>query len=198
MAPGRLPTIADEPAGLLYRPDFVTEAEERELVARFDEAEFAEVHMRGQSARRTVLHFGYRYDYEGWRLVATDPLPDSLTWLRDRAAALAGIAPEEVAETLVTRYPPGATIGWHRDAPVFGPQVIGVSLAAPCRLRFQRGKGDQRQVAETTLEPRSVYVLSGPARSSWQHSIPPTKDERYSITFRTLRSRRDGGAQGDQ
>ncbi len=186
MAPARLPTIADEPAGLLYQPDFVTEAEERALVARFDEAEFSEVHMRGQSARRTVLHFGYRYDYEGWRLVATDPLPDSLTWLRDRAAALAGIDREEVAETLVTRYPPGAGIGWHRDAPLFGPRVVGVSLQAACRLRFQRRTAQARLVHEVQLAPRSAYVLSGAARWSWQHSIPAMTELRYSVTFRTL------------
>jgi alkylated DNA repair dioxygenase AlkB len=36
------------------------------------------------------------------------------------------------------------------------------------------------------LTPRSRYVLAGAARSFWQHSIPPTKDVRYSMTFRTL------------
>jgi hypothetical protein len=36
--------------------------------------------------------------------------------------------------------------------------------------------------------PRSGYVLSGAARYAWQHSIPPTKALRYSITFRTLRA----------
>jgi alkylated DNA repair dioxygenase AlkB len=70
---------------------------------------------------------------------------------------------------------------------MFGAKVVGVSLAAACRLRFQRGKVDARQVAEVTLEPRSAYVLSGAARFAWQHSIPPTKALRYSITFRTLK-----------
>jgi alkylated DNA repair protein (DNA oxidative demethylase) len=55
-------------------------------------------------------------------------------------------------------------------------------------MRFQRGKGDARQVAEVTLEPRSAYVLAGAARFAWQHSIPPTKALRYSITFRTLKT----------
>jgi hypothetical protein len=34
----------------------------------------------------------------------------------------------------------------------------------------------------------SAYLLSGPARSAWQHHIPPTKGDRYSVTFRTLRA----------
>ena len=78
--------------------------------------------------------------------------------------------------------------GWHRDAPAFGT-VVGVSLAGSSRLRFQRGKGDDRRVWELLLEPRSGYVLAGKARTAWQHSIPPTKELRYSITFRTLRGK---------
>ncbi len=145
--------------------------------------------MHGQAARRTVLHFGYRYDYEAWKVVPTDPLPGSLEWLRARAATLVGVPADDFAETLVTRYPPGAGIGWHRDAPMFGPQVVGVSLLSPCTLRLQRGKGEARRVFALELARRSVYVLSGAARSSWQHSIPPTKSLRYSVTFRTLARR---------
>ena len=193
----RLPTLAGVPAGLAYRPDFLTAGEERALVDLFDGAEFSSVHMRGQTARRAVLHFGLRYDYEGWRLVPTEPLPASLHWLRDRAAALGGIEPEAVAETLVTRYPPGAGIGWHRDAPLFGPVVVGVSLGAACRLRFQRRTAQARLVHELPLAPRSAYVLSGAARWSWQHSIPAMAELRYSVTFRTLArpdARTDHGA----
>jgi alkylated DNA repair protein (DNA oxidative demethylase) len=65
--------------------------------------------------------------------------------------------------------------------------VIGVSLGGTSRLRFQRGKRENRRVWEVQLDPRSGYVLSGEARRSWEHSIPPTKELRYSITFRTLR-----------
>ena len=167
-------------------PEFVTEEEERSLVAGFDAGAFEEVRMRGQTARRTVRHFGHRYDYEGWRVVPADPLPDSVAWLRDRAAALAGVEATEFTETLVTRYPPGAGIGWHRDAPLFGPKVVGVSLLAPCRMRFQRRTADVRRVHELALAPRSVYVLAGAARWSWQHSIPAVAELRYSVTFRTV------------
>jgi DNA oxidative demethylase len=71
--------------------------------------------------------------------------------------------------------------------PAFGT-VVGISLGGASRLRFQRGKGDARRVWEVLLEPRSGYVLAGKARTSWQHLIPPTKELRYSITFRTLRT----------
>jgi alkylated DNA repair protein (DNA oxidative demethylase) len=85
--------------------------------------------------------------------------------------------------------PGGAGIGWHRDAPMFGAKVIGVPLLSACRMRFQRRTKDTRLVYAAELEPRSAYVLGGSARWAWQHSIPPTKTLRYSITFRSLRER---------
>jgi alkylated DNA repair protein (DNA oxidative demethylase) len=171
----------------VYQPDFITEAEERQVLDVLEAMEFHTITMHDQTARRTVRHFGLDYGYESWELVPTDPLPDDLAWLRERAGSLAGLDPGELAQILVSRYPSGATIGWHRDAPMFGAKVVGISLASACRMRFQRGKGDARQVAEITLEPRSAYVLAGAARFAWQHSIPPIKALRYSITFRTLK-----------
>jgi DNA oxidative demethylase len=177
-----------QPSGLVYQPDFLTEAEERQVLDVLEAMEFHTITMHGQTARRTVRHFGLDYGYESWKLEPTEPLPRELGWLQRRAGALAELDPEDFAQILVSRYPPGATIGWHRDAPMFGPKVVGISLAAACRMRFQRGKGDARQVAEIALEPRSAYVLAGAARFAWQHSIPPTKALRYSITFRTLKT----------
>jgi alkylated DNA repair protein (DNA oxidative demethylase) len=140
--------------------------------------------MRGQTARRTVRHYGYDYAYESARVAPGEPLPDELIWLRDRAAGLAGVEPSELAQTLISRYPPGAPIGWHRDAAQFGPTLVGVSLGAVSRLRLRSEDGEERRSFE--LEPRSAYVLGGPSRSEWQHSIPPVKGLRYSVTFRTL------------
>jgi alkylated DNA repair dioxygenase AlkB len=185
-------TVAEPPDGLLYVPEFVSELEEEALVDAFEGATFSEVRMHGQPARRTVLHFGYRYDYESWALTPARPLPPWLGGLRDRASALVGLEAAELAETLVTRYPAGAGIGWHRDAPMFGPQVVGVSLVSSCRMRFQRRTRGLRQVHAIELAARSAYVLEGPARSVWQHSIPATKALRYSVTFRTVDRRSDG------
>ena len=143
--------------------------------------------MRGQTARRTVRHFGIDYDYESGELVKTDPLPEPMLWLRDRCAALMEREPADLVQVLVSRYPAGAGIGWHRDAPMFGSKIAGVSFLAPCRMRFQRAVGGERSVAALELAPRSAYLLSGTARWSWQHSIPATKELRYSVTFRTLK-----------
>lgn len=180
--------VQERPSGLVYQPDLIDEDEERTLLTFLDALELRDVQMRGQIARRTVRHFGFDYDYGSFRLTETDALPSSLEWVRDRCAELAGVESAALAQALVTRYPPGAVIGWHRDAPAFGPAVVGLSLASACLLRFQRRRGEERSVYELPLAARSAYVLSGAARSAWQHSIPAVTALRYSITFRTLRT----------
>lgn len=174
------------PEGLVYQPEFVSPEEEQRFLAAVRSLEFSPIKMRGRVARRRTAHFGWRYGYESWRIEPGPPLADFLLPLRDRAGALANVNPAELAEALVTEYPPGAGIGWHRDAPMFGV-VIGVSLGAACRIRFRRGTAEGRLAWAWELEPRSAYVLTGSARSTWQHTIPPVKTARYSITFRTLR-----------
>jgi alkylated DNA repair dioxygenase AlkB len=178
--------VSEEPEGLVYRAELLSSDEEAELLARLSRLRFDPIVLRGQTARRTARHYGLDYDYGSRTPKAGEPIPDWLEQARRPAAALAGIAPEELIEALIHHYPAGATIGWHRDAPAFGI-VVGISLAGASRLRFQRGQGGDRRTWELPLDPRSGYVLTGEARSDWQHSIPPAKTERYSITFRTLR-----------
>jgi DNA oxidative demethylase len=188
--PPRTPAVVEVPEGLLYREEFVTPEEERQLLALLHQLEFRTVTMRGQTARRTVRHFGLDYDYESGGLVPIDPLPTPMLWLRDRCAELMERDPADLVQILINRYPEGAGIGWHRDAPMFGSKIAGVSLRAPSRMRFQRTVGGVRSVSDLELAPRSAYLLSGKARWSWQHSIPATKDLRYSVTFRTLKRER--------
>lgn len=187
--PPRTPLVQEVPEGLVYEPELLTPDEERDVLRVVEAIDFRPVVMHGQTARRTVRHYGYDYDYEAREVAEAPRLPHELLVVRDRAAGLAGLEPEALAQALVTRYPAGAGIGSHRDAPMFGPQVVGVSLRAPSVMRFRRSLGGVRYGHDVTLAPRSAYVLGGKARSAWKHEIPPTKDLRYSITFRTLRER---------
>lgn len=174
------------PPGFVYRPELVTAAEERALVDALRALELSPVKMRGAVARRRTAHFGWLYGYETFRIEPGPPIPTFLRPLRERAAALANVQADELVEVLLTEYSPGAGIGWHRDAPMFGV-VAGVSLLGACRFRFERGEGAARETRAVTLEPRSAYLLTGDARDRWRHSIPPGKAWRYSVTFRTLR-----------
>jgi DNA oxidative demethylase len=180
---------ASLPEGLVYVEDFLSADEEGSLLALLETMDLRAVTMRGQTARRTVRHFGLDYAYESGELVPAEPLPTEMAWLRERCAALIERDAADLVQVLVSRYPEGAGIGWHRDAPMFGSKIAGVSLRAPCRMRFARTVRGERSTAALELAPRSAYMLSGKARWSWQHSIPPTKALRYSITFRTLRRR---------
>ncbi len=189
MSTGLLFAVAPDPIpGFLYRPDFLSPTEEQDLLAGIAPLALGEFRMRGVAARRRVLHFGWSYGYERVSIEQGPPMPDFLLPVRSRLAELAGVASNDLAEALITEYTPGAGIGWHRDAPMFG-LVAAVSLAGPCRMRFRRGARRNWEYRDQDLEPRSAYVISGEARSRWQHSIPPAKALRYSVTFRTLRRR---------
>ena len=165
---------------------FITPEEELALLERIRPLEFREMKMRGVVARRRVLHYGVHYSFETFKATPGPPIPAFLLPLRVKAAAFAGVTVEALEEALITEYSPGATIGWHRDAAPFDV-VVGISLASACRFRFRRGKVRAWQTAEFVLPPRSAYVLDGPARREWEHSIPAVKELRYSVTFRTLR-----------
>ncbi|HEX2178810.1 MAG TPA: alpha-ketoglutarate-dependent dioxygenase AlkB [Actinomycetota bacterium] len=183
----RQQAVRAEPSGLVYHEDFLSSAEQEELLEVISRLEFDQVVMHGQPAKRQVAHFGYLYGYESFELQPGPQIPPELGWLRSRCGELAGMDPERLDEALVTRYPPGAGIGWHRDAPSFGSKVVGVSLLGESRMRFQRTVAGVRYVSDRVLAPGSAYVLQDEARWAWQHSIPAVKQLRYSVTFRTVR-----------
>lgn len=174
------------PEGMLYRPDFVTPDEEAELAGWLATLAFEPFQFRGYEGRRQVVSFGWKYDFNRTHLEKADDLPPELVALQARAAALAGHRPQDLQQVLINRYEPGAPIGWHRDRPVFA-EVVGISLLAPCAFRMRRRilQGFERKTI--TLAPRSAYLLSGAARTAWEHSIPPVAQLRYSITFRNFR-----------
>jgi alkylated DNA repair dioxygenase AlkB len=187
MPAGQLDLFAPAPAlppGLRHWDEAVPREEERALLEAFAALDFAAFSFHGHVGRRRVVSFGRAYDFEREALRDAPPIPPFLLALRGRVAALAGLAPETLGQALVTEYPPGAAIGWHRDK-----AVLGVSLGAPCLFRLRRKAGASWQRASLRLVPRSAYLLQGPARTEWEHSIPPIAEGglRHSVTFRTLR-----------
>jgi alkylated DNA repair dioxygenase AlkB len=183
-------------AGLDYRPDFITAAQERALIAHMDEAELSPFRFQGWIGKRLTRTFGWRYDFDDRSFAPSDPIPDWLLPLRSRAADYAGVAAEDFVHVLLARYDPGAGIGWHRDRPVF-ETVAGVSLGSPAVLRFRNRRAGGFDRASVEVEPRSAYLLTGPARHEWEHRIVPGDTLRFSITFRTLseQGRRTAGGQ---
>jgi len=173
------------PPGLSYWPEVVAPEAEAGLAQRLAALPFKPFDFHGHLGNRRVVAFGLRYDYGKGAVAAAPDLPDFLTPLRQRIAALAGVPAEDFVQALINEYAPGAGIGWHRDRPQFG-LVAGVSLLAPCVLRLRRAIDEGWVRRSVPLAPRSAYLLAGPARHTWQHSIIPTTELRYSLTFRTL------------
>jgi len=174
------------PAGFRYRLDVLDEREEQLLVQHISEQDLAPFEFHGFLGKRRVVYFGYRYDFGGGGLKTGSDIPAFLVPVRETVARVFDLEPAVLEQVLLTEYAAGAAIGWHKDRAVFG-DVIGISLLSPCTFRFRKKAGAGWERHSLKLAPRSAYLLRGPARTEWEHSIPAVTELRYSITFRTLR-----------
>jgi alkylated DNA repair dioxygenase AlkB len=175
------------PSGLVYQPDFLEPADEAAALEGIRSLELREAQYKEYTARRRVASFGAGYDFDANELTPAPVMAAFLLPLREKAARWAGIDPEALGYALVAEYRPGTQLGWHRDVPQF-EKVVGLSLGGTARMRFRRFPPRPREPIFTLdLAPRSAYVLQAEARWGWQHSIAPTAEIRYSITFRTRR-----------
>lgn len=174
------------PDGFRYEPDLITAGEEASLLQHISELPFTEFQFQGFVGKRRTVSYGWHYDFNQRLLKSTYDIPEFLLPLRETAARFADIAPDALQQVLVTEYASGAGIGWHRDKAVFG-DVIGISLRAPAMFRLRRKLDEKWQRVSLTAEPRSVYLLRGPSRTEWEHSIPGVDELRYSVTFRNLK-----------
>ena len=173
------------PQGFRHEPEFLSPTEEADLVGVIETLPFKQFEFQGFLGKRRVVSFGWKYDFNDRALQQVDDLPGFMLPVRDRAARFAGLPASAFQHALVTEYQAGASIGWHKDKSVFD-EVIGLSLLSPCTFRFRKKTGPTWQRASLTMEPRSIYMLTGPSRTEWEHSIPGVEALRYSITFRNV------------
>ena len=191
--PGLFGRTQSLPEGFRYQPDFLSTDEERDLIEHIRPLPLKDFEFQGYLGKRRVVSFGWKYDFNERQLQKADDMPPFLLPLRRRAAEFAAFPPDAFQHVLVTEYGEGAGIGWHKDKAVFD-EVVGISLGSPCTFRFRRKKGDTWERASIKAEPRSTYLLKGPSRTEWEHSIPAMDRLRYSVTFRNFRPRPDAGA----
>jgi alkylated DNA repair dioxygenase AlkB len=151
--------------------------------------------------KRRVASFGYSYDCTLRRLTEADPIPD---WLGGvvRKVEIFGGPGTRIQQVLCTEYEVGVGIGWHRDKPHFD-RVFGLSLGSDCKLRFRRQAYTKWERFALDARARSIYLMSGPSRTEWEHSISAVAEKRYSITFRTMAGpidslRATGGARNER
>ena len=180
------------PDGFLYRKNFISAAEEQELIEGIQKVQLEPFKYYQFTGKRRTASFGWQYEFGASEITAAPEMPPFLLPLRVRAGKVFNIDPNSLVQTSIIEYSTGSPIGWHRDIPQFGI-VVGISLGAACRMKFRKysrvrsKKVDRNEVLSIELQPRSIYLMSGAAREIWQHSIPPVKQLRYAIMMRTLR-----------
>ena len=182
--------------GLHFVEGFLTPEEHAHCVHRIDAAEGE---WRNDLSRR-VQHYGWRYDYKA-RAITPDmhlgALPDWLANVAQKLYDETGLFDRVPEQVIVNEYLPGQGIATHIDHPGFGPTVCMVSLLDDWEMDFSENWKDKMPAL---LQKGSSVLLTGPARSAWQHGIAPRKSElmengrrdrkrRLSMTFRTVLNR---------
>ena len=184
---------AKVPDGFIYHRNFISEAEEPELIREIQSLHLKSFKYYQFTGKRRIASFGWQYEFGKSEITTAPDMPAFLLPVRIRAGTLFNIDPNSLMQTSIIEYSTGSPIGWHRDISQFGV-VVGISLGAACRMRFRkynrvRSRSLKRdEILSIELQPRSIYLMSGASRELCQHSIPPIKDLRYSIMMRTLRA----------
>ncbi len=182
--------------GLKFIKGFLTPEQQANCVRRVDAA----VDEWRNDLSRRVQHYGWRYDYKA-RAITPDmhigTLPDWLSKLARKLYDETGLFDRVPEQVIVNEYLPGQGIAMHIDHPGFGPTVCTISLLDDWEMDFSEHWKDK---APALLQRGSCVLLTGAARSVWQHGIAPRKTEslengrrnrkrRLSLTFRTVVNR---------
>ena len=179
------------PPGFQYFPDFITKEEETQLIKEAQQTELHIFNFQGYQAKRKTASFGYDYSFDKRSLSKGKDIPPQFNFIIEKVARRLSLSPGQFAELLVTEYPVGSVINWHRDAPPFD-LIAGISLNTDCTFRLRpqdKTKQGRKSIISFPVQRRSLYIMQEEARSEWQHSISPVKSVRYSITLRTLREK---------
>jgi alkylated DNA repair dioxygenase AlkB len=174
--------------GLRYQPNFISPAEEQDLIGHIRALPLAPFQFGAFEGKRRVASFGWRYDYGRQKLGKAEDVPAWITHVIANVEVFAGLPAGAVQQVLCTEYDVGVGIGWHRDKPHFD-QIFGLSLASACKFRFRRKLENTWERFTLEADPRSIYMMAGASRRVWEHSIPPVDTVRYSVTFRTMAAR---------
>jgi alkylated DNA repair dioxygenase AlkB len=177
------------PPGFIYEEDFLTYEEEKKLLDIITTIELHNMIFQGFKAKRKTASFGYDFNFDKRTISKGKSIPVDFIPLIEKVGRKISTNPNEFSELLLTEYPVGSVINWHRDAAPFNI-IVGISLNADCIFRFrphEKAKQSRSTIISFPVHQRSLYVMKGEARSHWQHSIAPVKKVRFSITLRTLK-----------
>lgn len=147
------------PAGFSYSPDFITGPEEMQLIKLIEQCDLQNMKFHEYEAKRKVMSFGQGWSFTEQQLKQGNPIPGEFNFLVERIASHVQIPIVSIAQFLITEYPVGSVINWHRDAPPF-ETIIGVSLLSDCTFKLRpHDKAKQTRAATISLpvQRRSFY-----------------------------------------
>lgn len=177
------------PEGFTYQDNFISEAEEQQLLQNILLLDLQQMKFHEYEAKRKVMSFGKGWSFTEQQLKQGPPIPAEFYFLVERIAGHLMIPVNAIAQFLITEYPVGSVINWHRDAPPF-ETIVGISLLSACTFKL-RPQDKMHQTRKATIplhvKRRSMYSMTGKAKNEWQHCTAPVKNTRYSLTFRTIR-----------
>lgn len=180
-------------SGLSLEYDFITDYEERKLIALIDQQPWL------NDLSRRVQHYGFKYDYKARKIDNSMYLGNLPEWLQNLAVRmhthkLIDFMPDQA---IINEYEPGQGISPHIDCePCFGDTIISLSLGSSAVMNFE-SKPNSKEKIEIFLEPRSLVVMKEESRYNFYHSIPARKKDnienhifhrtrRISVTFRKI------------
>ena len=147
------------PAGFEYFPQFISTAEEDVLISAIAGLELHSMIFHGYIANRKTASFGYDYSFTNRQLSKGKPIPEAFGSLLKKVGDKLSVPAPKFAELLVTEYPPGSVINWHRDAPPFDI-IAGISLLSGCILKLrpqEKAKQNRASVISFPVEKCSLY-----------------------------------------
>lgn len=178
--------------GLIYVANYLSPREQTQFLNTIDQQIWL------TDLKRRVQHYGYRYDY---KTRSIDPamylgaLPAWIAPLAERlyADTYIAVVPDQV---IINEYQPGQGIADHVDClPCFGDTILSITLGSACVMNYTHIR--TKTVVPVLLEPGSLIVMDGEARTLWKHGIPARKTDEYggwtivrkrrvSMTFREV------------
>ncbi|XP_006641020.2 alpha-ketoglutarate-dependent dioxygenase alkB homolog 4 [Lepisosteus oculatus] len=175
--------------GVLLWENFVSEAEEQELVSAMDRDAWRD----SQSGRRKQ-DFGPKVNFKKRRVrlggfSGLPPCSRELVRRMGRAPLLGGFQPVEQCNL---DYSPqrGSAIDPHLDdAWLWGERLVTLNLLSPTVLTMSRERAGAGGVwVLVPLPRRALLALYGEARHQWEHAVrrQDIRDRRVCVTFREL------------
>lgn len=166
--------------GLRVIPDFVTAAQEAELLA----VAGASAAIAAGPDRNRIVRYGPGVEatgYSGGLVVAA--IPPAFEALCARLVTEGYVAQRPNAVS-VNEYQVGQGIEFHTDNDVSGDVIAIVGLAGFAELAFRRTRRAGEEIT-VPFHRRSLVLMGGAARKTpWRHAIRPVPELRLSLVFR--------------